>query len=96
MIAWNKCVEVPHWHTTLILWIFRSVFATKITAAFIFIVVLIIQSTFQAPQTTVRIAAVLTVSLGPGFSCIAAVVVSEVAKQILVPAAPHFPNSTAF
>ena len=61
--------------------------ACVITWAFIFIVVLIIQSTFQAPRNTVRIAAVLTVSLGPGFSCIAAVVVSEVAKQILVPAA---------
>lgn len=66
--------------------------ATVITFAFIFMVVLIIQSTFSAPRRLVRIAAVLGVSLGPGCATIAAVVVSEVAKQILVPMAyaSHF------
>jgi len=66
--------------------------ATVITFAFIFMVVLIIQSTFSAPRRFVRIAAVLGVSLGPACATIAAVVVSDVAKQILVPAAyaSHF------
>ena len=55
-------------------------------------VVLIIQSTFSAPRRLVRLAAVLGVSLGPGCATIAAVVVSEVTKQILVPMAyaSHF------
>ena len=61
----------------------------EITFAFIFMVVLIIQSTFSAPRRFVRIAAVLGVSLGPACATIAAVVVSDVAKQILVPAPMH-------
>ena len=60
---------------------------SQITFAFIFMVVLIIQSTFTAPKRFVRILAVLTVSLGPGCATIAAVVMNEIVKQILVPAA---------
>eukprot|EP00438_Fugacium_kawagutii_P032266 Skav209897 [mRNA] locus=scaffold2642:403703:404569:- [translate_table: standard] len=50
-------------------------------------VVLVIQSTFTAPRRLVRIVAVLTVSLGPGCATIAAVIVNEVVKQVLVPVA---------
>lgn len=64
--------------------------STVVTVAFILMVGLVINSTFRSPNPCSRIAIVITISLGPGCSTIAAVVSSDVAKQVLVPLAYAF------
>mmetsp|Transcript_53995 Transcript_53995/g.126064 ORF Transcript_53995/g.126064 Transcript_53995/m.126064 type:complete len:805 (+) Transcript_53995:64-2478(+) len=66
----------------------RSEYAAAIvTLAFIMMVALIINANLRTPGTVVRISIVLSVSLAPGCSTVAAVTESEVARQILVPLA---------
>jgi len=66
--------------------------AAIVTLAFILMVGLIINSNFRSGSTHLRLLVVLTVSLAPGCSTVAAVTTSEVAQQILVPSAyaAHF------
>ncbi|CAJ1405446.1 unnamed protein product [Effrenium voratum] len=71
---------------------FNEYAVTIVTLTFILMVALIINSTFRAPGTVLRILTVVMISLGPSCATLATVTSSQAAKQIFVPLAilAHF------